>query len=197
MIRGFDFRWIFWRPGAFGTGVPNYQQDLIVGASFGSAPLGQYDDTKLLNLGNNRWSFKPELGVSKAWGPLTVEIAPSITFFTDNTDFFGDRTLSQAPIYAVRGDIVYHFQSGVWVSLDGTYFRGGTTANGVRGDNEQSNTRAGLTLALPLDRQNSVKLTQAQESRPALEVSSGFSVSPGSLLVTSRQRVMSLMPSFY
>ena len=137
----------------------SYQQDLIVGASLQvSAPLGQYDDTKLLNLGNNRWSFRPELGISKAWGPWTVEVAPSVTLFTDNPDFFGDRTLSQAPIYAVRGDIVYHFKSGVWVSLDGTYFTGGrTTVDGVRGDNEQSNTRAGLTLALPLDRQNSVK----------------------------------------
>ena len=137
----------------------SYQQDLIVGASLQvSAPLGQYDDTKLLNLGNNRWSFRPELGISKAWGPWTVEVAPSVTLFSDNPDFFGDRTLSQAPIYAVRGDIVYHFKSGVWVSLDGTYFTGGrTTVDGVRGDNEQSNTRAGLTLALPLDRQNSVK----------------------------------------
>ena len=108
----------------------NYQQDLIVGASLQvSAPLGQYDDTKLLNLGNNRWSFRPELGISKAWGPWTVEVAPSVTFFTDNTDFFGDRTLSQAPIYAVRGDIVYHFESGVWVSLDGTYFTGGRTTD--------------------------------------------------------------------
>ena len=87
-----------------------------------------------------------------------MEVAPSVTLFSDSHDFFGDRTLSQAPIYAVCGDIVYHFKSGVWVSLDGTYFTGGrTTVDGVRGDNEQSNTRAGLTLALPLDRQNSVK----------------------------------------
>ena len=36
----------------------SYRQDLIVGVSLQvSAPLGQYDDTKLLNLGGNRWSF--------------------------------------------------------------------------------------------------------------------------------------------
>ena len=51
----------------------NYRQDLIIGASLQvSAPLGQYDNSKLLNLGNNRWSFRPELGISKAWGPWTV-----------------------------------------------------------------------------------------------------------------------------
>ncbi len=138
----------------------NYQQDLIVGASVQvSVPLGQYDNSKLLNLGNNRWSFRPELGLSKAWGPWTVEFAASAIFFTDNTDFFVGSTFAQEPIYLLRGHIMYNFQSGAWVSLDGSYFTGGrTTVNGMRGDNEQANTRAGLTLALPVDRYHSVKL---------------------------------------
>ena len=125
-----------------------------------SAPLGQYDDSKLLNLGSNRWSFRPELGISKAWGPWTFEVAPSVTFFSDNTDFFGGNTFSQSPIYAVQGHILYTFQSGIWVALDGIYFAGGRSArNGVKSDNEQANTRAGFTLALPIDRQNSLKLS--------------------------------------
>ena len=49
-----------------------YRQDLIIGASLQvTAPLGQYDSSKILNVGTNRRSVKPELGVSKAWGPLT------------------------------------------------------------------------------------------------------------------------------
>jgi len=138
----------------------SYHQDLIIGASLQvTPPLGQYDDTKLVNLGNNRWSFKPELGISKALGPWTLELVPSATFFTDNTDFFFGRTLSQAPIYAVQGHILYNFQSGIWASLDGTFFTGGrTTINGVRSNNEQTSTRAGFTLALPVDRYNSLKL---------------------------------------
>jgi hypothetical protein len=138
----------------------NYRQDLIIGISLQmSAPLGLYDNSKLLNLGNNRWSFRPELGISKAWGPWTLEVAPSVTVFTDNTDFFNGSTFAQAPIYLVQGHIIYNFESGAWMSLDGTYFMGGrTTLNGVRGDNEQANTRAGLTVALPVDRYNSIKL---------------------------------------
>ena len=138
----------------------DYQQDLIVGVSLQvSAPLGQYDDSKLLNLGNNRWSFKPELGISKAWGSWTVELIPSVTFYTDNTDFYNGSTFAQAPIYTVQTHIIYSFQSGIWLGLGGTYFTGGRTSlNGVKGDNEQTNTRAGLTLALPVDRYNSVKL---------------------------------------
>ena len=139
----------------------SYKQDIIVGVSLQvSAPLGQYDDSKLLNLGSNRWSFKPELGISKAWGPWTFEVAPGVTFFSDNTDFFGGNTFAQAPIYAVQGHILYTFQSGVWMALDGIYFAGGRTAlNGVNSDNEQANTRAGFTLALPIDKRNSLKLS--------------------------------------
>ena len=137
----------------------DYHQDLIVGVSLQvSAPLGQYDNSKLLNLGNNRWSFRPELGISKALGPWTLELAPSVIFFTDNPDFYNGSTFAQAPIYVVQGHIIYNFPSGMWMALDGLYFAGGrTTVNGVQGNNEQTNTRAGLTLALPVDRQNSIK----------------------------------------
>jgi hypothetical protein len=152
---------LFGAPALSAKDFANYQQDLIVGVSLQvSAPLGQYDSSKLLNLGNNRWSFRSELGISKAWGPWTFEIAPGVTFFSDNTDFFGGNALAQAPIYALQGHVLYTFQSGIWMALDGLYFAGGhTTVNGVKSDNEQANTRAGLTLALPLDRQNSLKLS--------------------------------------
>jgi hypothetical protein len=151
---------LFGAPALSAKDFANYQQDLIVGVSVQvSAPLGQYDNSKLLNLGNNRWSFRPGLGVSKAWGPWILEITPSVIFFTDNPDFFNGRTFPQAPIYLAQGHIIYNFVSGIWMSLEGTYLVGGrTTVNGVRGDNEQANTRAGVTLALPVDRQNSIKL---------------------------------------
>jgi hypothetical protein len=45
----------------------NYHQNLIIGVSLAvTAPLGQYDSSKLLNIGENRWSFNPEMGISKA-----------------------------------------------------------------------------------------------------------------------------------
>ena len=152
---------LFGAPALSAKDFTSYRQDVIVGVSLQvSAPLGQYDNSKLLNLGSNRWSFKPELGISKAWGPWTFEVAPSVIFFGDNTDFFGGNTFSQAPIYSVQGHVIYTFQSGIWMALDGLYFAGGSTAlNGVKSDNEQAITRAGLTVALPIDRQNSLKLS--------------------------------------
>ncbi len=123
-----------------------------------SPPLGQYDESRLVNIGTNRWSFKPEVGVSKAVGPWTLEIAAAAMFFTDNDDFFGGNALSQEPIYSLQGHLVYGFRSGIWVSVDATYFAGGrTTLNGDQNNDLQQNWRVGGTVAVPVDRANSVK----------------------------------------
>ena len=138
----------------------NYEQDLIVGASLQvSMPSGQYDNNRVVNIGTNRWSFKPEVGISQAIGPWTLESQAAATFFTDNRDFFGGNTRSQDPVYSLQGHVIYGSRNGVWGSLDVTYFTGGrTTLNGVEGDDLQQNWRVGGTLAFPVDINNSVKL---------------------------------------
>jgi hypothetical protein len=138
----------------------DYEQDLIVGASLQvSVPSGQYDESKLVNIGTNRWFFKPEVGVSQALGPWTLEAQAAATFFTDNDDFFRGNTRSQDPIYSLQGHVIYGFRSGVWSSLDVTYFTGGrTTINGKLNEDLQQNWRVGGTLAFPVNVQNSVKL---------------------------------------
>lgn len=137
-----------------------YRQDLIVGASLQiSAPLGQYDGSRLVNIGTHRWSFKPEVGVSKALGLWTFEAQGAATLYTDNHDFFGGNTRAQKPLYSIQGHAIYAFESGVWASLDGTYFAGGrSTLNGQLANDLQSNWRLGGTLAIPVDRRDSVKL---------------------------------------
>ena len=137
-----------------------WEQDLIVGVSLRvSPPWSQYDNTRLVNIGTNRWAFKPEIGISKAVGPWTAEVKAAVSVFTDNDDFFGGSSVSQDPIYSVQGNLIYGFRSGIWVSLDATYFSGGrTTLNGVRNYDLQQNWRLGGTAAFPVDRANSVKL---------------------------------------
>jgi hypothetical protein len=138
----------------------DYTPDVIIGASLQvSVPLGQYDSEKLINVGTNRWSVKPELGVSKAWGRWTTELAASVILFTANHDFLGGKTRAQDPIYSLQGHVIYGFQSGIWMAVDGTYYAGGrTTIDGVKSNDLQANTRVGVTLALPVDRHQSVKL---------------------------------------
>ena len=138
----------------------NYQQDVIVGASVQvSAPLGQYDEDRLINLGSHRWFIKPDIGVSKAWGDFTLELSGGAFVFTDNHDFFGGKKLEQDPVYTTQLHATYNFGRGIWAALSGTYDHGGqTTVDGIRSDDKQENSRAGVTLAFPVNRHNSVKL---------------------------------------
>ena len=137
-----------------------YRQDLVIGASVQvSAPVGQYDSSRLVNLGSNRWYIKPDIGISKAYGPLTLELTTGVIFFTNNEDYYGGTTLEQDPVFTTQAHVIYHFERGVWGALDGTYDYGGrTTVGGVRGDDVQGNSRFGATLALPVDRNHSIKL---------------------------------------
>jgi hypothetical protein len=138
----------------------SYKQNTIIGISLAvSAPAGQYDSQKLVSIGTNRWSFKPELGMSKAFGPFTFEVAAGPYFFTDNNQPFRGTNLQQAPIYAVQGHVIYSLGRGIWGALDANYYIGSqTTKDGVTSDNSQHNWRLGATLALPIDRRNSIKL---------------------------------------
>ncbi|WP_304896510.1 transporter [Methylicorpusculum sp.] len=138
----------------------NYQQDTLVGLSLAvSAPGGQYDPTKLVNIGTNRWFIKPELGISKAWGPLTAEIAAGAFIFTDNDEPFQGKNLEQDPLYSLQAHLIYNVTRGIWVAFDTNYYTGGeTTKDQIEGNNLQENWRVGGTLALPLSRQFSVKL---------------------------------------
>ena len=62
-------------------------------------------------------------------------------------------------IYSMQGHVIYGWRSGIWGSLDVTYFTGGrTTVNGTLNEDLQQNWRVGGTLAFPVDRHNSIKL---------------------------------------
>jgi hypothetical protein len=137
----------------------NYRQNFILGASLRvTAPLGQYDSDKLVNIGTNRRSLKPEIGFSKAIGPWTFELTPSATFYTNNGDFFGGHTREVAPIYAGQAGVSYTFAPGCWLALNAGYYAGGrTTVDDVTNNDRQEGTRFGATLALPINRHHSVK----------------------------------------
>jgi hypothetical protein len=142
------------------SGFKDYKQNFVAGASLQIfLPLGQYDPTRLVNLGTNRFTFKPELGMSKTLGKMQLELTGGVAFYTVNNDFYGGKNRSQAPIGSVQGHINYNFKKGIWAALDGTYYWGGhTTVDGVVGNDLQKNTRLGLTVAFPLGIHNSLKL---------------------------------------
>jgi hypothetical protein len=137
-----------------------YKQDTIVGASLVvTAPWGEYDGAKLVNIGTHRWSFKPEVGLSQALGSWILESAFGVTFFTDNDDFFGGHTRKQDRLYAVQAHVIYYFDPRLWAAFDATYYAGGrTSVDGALNNDLQQNSRWGATLGKSLDPRNSFKL---------------------------------------
>ncbi len=137
-----------------------YQQGTILGVSLMTTmPLGQYDSDKLVNIGTNRWSFKPEVGISQSLGRWTVEGMAGVTFFTRNDDFLGGHIREEEPIYSFQAHIIYNFPRGIWGSLNATYYTGGRTSiDGEKEDDLQGNWRIGTTFTIPVNLHNSVKL---------------------------------------
>jgi hypothetical protein len=138
----------------------SYVQRTIVGVSLTVAPpLGQYDRTKLINLGTNRWSFKPEVGLSHAFGQWVVETMAGVWFFTDNTDFVGGRTREQDAIGAVQFHLTYRFTRSMWLAGDANFFTGGqTTIGGKQNVDFQRNSRIGATFSSALDRHQAIRV---------------------------------------
>jgi len=138
----------------------SYQQDTIIGFTFRlTAPMGVYQPEKLINIGTNRWSFEPEFGISKTIGKWIVEAAAAVVLYTDNDEFDTDKKREQDPIYSTQFHVTYLFPHKIWASVGATYYEGGrTTIDGVERSDLQQNWRTGITLALPIDRRNSIKL---------------------------------------
>jgi hypothetical protein len=132
------------------------------------APTGQYDPTKLINWGANRWGFKPEFGYSERWGHWLLDGYMGVWFYTTNPEFFsrnaffpGTRTQSEEPVGSFEGHLSYSVKPRFWFSLDGNFWFGGTTSlNGVQNPlTVQRNSRIGGTASIPVTKHQSLKLS--------------------------------------
>jgi hypothetical protein len=137
-----------------------YRQDWVFGGSLQlGLPVGDYDPARLVNIGANRSSAKLELGVSKSLERWLLEIAVGETFYDDNGDFFGGRVRAQEAITSLQGHAVRRFASGVWLAVDATRYHGGqSSVDNVQNQDLQSNVRLGVTVSMPINAKQSVKI---------------------------------------
>ncbi len=146
-----------------------WTQKTLVGFSIRmTAPTGQYDPTKLVNYGSNRWAFKPELGVSRRWGHWIVDTYAGVWLYTTNHEFFSRNQYSpgvtvqkQDPIVAFEGHLSYDVKPRLWASLDGNFWYGGRTSlNGIQNPSTlQKNSRIGGTVSVPISKRQSLKFS--------------------------------------
>jgi hypothetical protein len=147
----------------------SWKQRLLIGASLTvTAPTSQYDPTKLVNTGTNRWAFKPEVGLSRRWGHWLVDVYGGVWFFTENPEFYshnelypGTNTRSQNPLGAIEAHLSYDIKRRLWISADGNYWYGGKVSfNGAESPGTlEANSRYGVTASLPVSKHQSIKLS--------------------------------------
>jgi hypothetical protein len=132
----------------------DYRPTTLLGVSVSvGVPVGQYDPARAINIGTNRWTIRPEAGLSRTRGRWTFEGSAGTAFFTDNTDFRQGGRYEQAPIVSMQGHLIYAIRPGMWVAGDGNFWTGGrVTSNGVPAAARQQNSRLGATLAVPIRR---------------------------------------------
>lgn len=124
----------------------------IVGASvLVQMPTGAYDPDKIINVGTNRWSIKPAVGVIWPMHPKwLLEFEVGAWFFGDNDEFLGE-TREQDPVLSTEVHLIRQIRSGFWASLDANYYVGGRTNIGdTEQANLQRNSRVGITMVFPI-----------------------------------------------
>ena len=146
-----------------------WKQKRLIGASIVvQAPTGQYDPRLLINVGNNRWAFKPEIGYSERHGKWLTDVYGAVWFFTATPEFFshnrfvpGTQERTQEPIEVVEGHLSYDFKPRFWVSLDGNFWYGGRSSlNGIKNRASlQKNSRVGATAAIPITGRQTLKFS--------------------------------------
>ncbi len=144
----------------------NPARKTILGASINIiAPTGQFYPDKLINLGTNRWSFRPELALSQ---PLSkrwmLDVYAGIWFFTTNNSFYpGKSVRSQNPMGAFQSHLSYNVGPLAWVAFDATYYTGGTSSiDGVSKDDRASNIRLGFTAVVPTGKLSALKFAASK-----------------------------------
>ncbi len=143
---------------------PGFSLDLVVDVAF---PVGQYDNTQGLNLGQNRWYGR--IGTPIIWqlGPwipdkrTTLEIFPSVWFFGDNDDFVG-QNLSSDPTFELEVHLTRNFTSKFWGSIDATYSSSGDGTIASLPTSGSDMTLVGYTLGYQLN--DSMQLTIGYKS---------------------------------
>jgi Putative MetA-pathway of phenol degradation len=136
------------------------------------APLGQYMPDKLINIGTNRWAFKPEMGYSYPMGRWQF----GVWLFADNTDFYGGHRKSQDPIASFQGHVSYTIRPGFWAAVDATQYGGGiSSVDGVVNSGRQNNLRVGVTLSVPVPKVRGLTVKLAYSDGAVVRVGSDFS----------------------
>lgn len=145
-------------PPLAGTEYAAYRAAIDVETLFGAAiavqlPTGQYKEDKLINLGSNRFSFRPQLGIVHNRGSWSFEATGAAWIFTDNNEFFNGNQLKQDPLFTFDIGITHTFRPGFWATISAAYAAGGqSTINGIEKNDHKENVAWGISTGYQVGR---------------------------------------------
>ncbi|WP_158513969.1 transporter [Syntrophotalea acetylenica] len=128
------------------------EKKLWIGFSpYVTIPVGSYHTNRSLNLGENRWTIKPEIGIVKGFGEdLFLDFIMNIKFHADNDEFFsGQKRVkkSQSDLFGLETHLSYNLKKEFFVSLDYFFNSGGETEiDGIRKRDKQENHAIGASM---------------------------------------------------
>ncbi len=149
---------------AFQAYRTSHTTNTVVGAALAvTLPLGEYKEDKLLNLGQNRFIIRPQIGAVHTRGPWSFELTGSAFFYTDNDEFWNDNTREQDPLFALQTHIIRSFQRGIWASVSAGAVRAGqSTLNGEEKDDAKEDFLYALSAGMPVSRTSSIKIAYSR-----------------------------------
>ncbi|MEE9303257.1 MAG: transporter [Thiotrichaceae bacterium] len=139
------------------------ETETIVGMGLAvSLPTGDYMEDKLINLGKNRFTFRPQLGIAHTRGKWTTEATSEIAFHTDNDEYFNGKTLEQDPLYIIHSHLNYTFRPGLRVGAGLSYDYGGEKkVDGVDKGDKKQNLAWALNFSYPINRYSGINVKYA------------------------------------
>jgi hypothetical protein len=125
-------------------------------------PLGNYNSNRLIDLGNNRYVMRPQLGVLHQRNKWEFETTASVFLYGRNDEFFQGSVLEQDPLWFVQGHVSYTFKPGLWADLGAGYgFGGESTISGDKKDDAGRVSFWAASFGWPINAKQGLKLTYA------------------------------------
>lgn len=148
----------------YATYKPDYGVGLLLKLY---TPTGEYSGKSPINVGANRYALQLGLPSGKYIGQsfldpklVTLELTPSVTFFTKNSNPYNAGSSQQDPLFHIEGHVTQNLNKAAWLSLDGLYTWGGQTkTDGKVTGTSQNSFGLGATAGLALSKATSIKIT--------------------------------------
>jgi hypothetical protein len=136
----------------------------LLGVSLSVAmPLGQYSSDRLINIGTDRWAFKPEIGFVHAARRWSIETYGGVWLFTTNHSFYRGSVRTQQPIASLQFHVHFRVTPRLELSTNANFYTGGrTTVNGRTNLDLQRNSRVGVTMVQALSTRHALRVAVSQ-----------------------------------